>query len=135
KTDTAKGEVTATAVLPGDNAATKLILQCIASPEAKELFIGIRVDVAMDFRTQGPGTFTIDNNQPVPARWALIDRLMVLNEVEGQAFNLAVLRQLATASTFSVESEMAQQGKFAARFPLDGIAEVARRLFAACGVQ
>ena len=88
----------------------------------------------MDFRTQGKGTFQLDGNPPVVAKWAFLEQMMILNEVDQPSFNVEVMRQLAGAGSFTVQSETSDGGTFTARFALDRVAEVVRRLFDACGV-
>src|SRR4030095_15344146 len=53
--DNGHGEAISPAVLPGDREQTRLVLQCIPSPESKDLFLGVVVGVDMDFRTEGKG--------------------------------------------------------------------------------
>jgi hypothetical protein len=131
--DTA-GDTISTAVLPGDPSQTRLVLQCIPSAESKDLFLGVVVGVDMDFRTQGKGTFQLDGNPPVVAKWAFIEGMMILNEVDQPGFNAEVMRQLARASSFTVQSEKSEGGMFTARFALFRVPEVVKRLFDACGV-
>jgi hypothetical protein len=133
-TDSATGDRMSTAVLQGDPPQTRLVLQCIPSAEAKELFVGVVVGVDMDFRTQGKGTFQLDGNPPVVAKWAFLEKMMILNEVDQPNFNVEVMRQLARASIFTVQSKTADGAMFTARFALDRAPEVVRRLFDACGV-
>jgi hypothetical protein len=132
--DTATGDAISTAALPGDPPQTRLLLQCIPSAESKDLFVGVVVGVDMDFRTQGKGTFQLDGNPPVIAKWAFLEQMMILNEVDQPSFNVEVMRQLAGAGSFTVQSETSDGGTFTARFALDRAAEVVRRLFDACGV-
>jgi hypothetical protein len=128
------GEAISTAVLPGDPPQTRLVLQCIPSPGSKELFVGVVVGVDMDFRTQGKGTFQLDGNPPVVAKWAFLEKMMILNEVDQPGFNIEVMRQLARAGTFTVQSETSDGALFTARFALDRVPALVRRLFDACGV-
>jgi len=44
------------------------------------------------------------------------------------------MRQLTRASTFTVQSETSDGALFTARFALDRVPELVRRLFDACGV-
>jgi hypothetical protein len=128
------GEAISTAVLPGDPEQTRLVLQCIPSPESKDLFVGVVVGFDMDFRTEGKGTFQIDANPPVVAKWAFLEKMMILNQVDQPGFNVEVMRQLAGARQFTVQSETSDGGMFTASFALDRAPEVIRRLFDACGV-
>lgn len=132
--DTGTGDTISTAVLPGDPSQTRLVLQCIPSAESKDLFLGVVVGVDMDFRTQGKGTFQLDGNPPVVAKWAFIEGMMILNEVDQPGFNAEVMRQLTRASSFTVQSEKSEGGMFTARFALGRASEVVKRLFDACGV-
>jgi hypothetical protein len=131
--DNGTGESISTAVLPGDPDQTKLVLQCIPSAESKDLFVAVVVGVDMDFRTEGKGTFQLDANPPVVAKWAFLEKMMILNQTDQPGFNAEVMRQLAGASQFTVQSETSD-GMFTARFALDHTSEVVRRLFDACGV-
>src|SRR5216683_7250121 len=101
--DSGAGDSISTAVLPGDPPQTRLVLQCIPSPESKDLFVGIVVGVDMDFRTQGKGTFQLDGNPPVVAKWAFLEKMMILNQVDQPGFNAEVMRQLAGASQLTVQ--------------------------------
>ena len=132
--DNGTGESISTAVLPGDPEQTRLVLQCIPSPESKDLFVGVVVGVDMDFRTEGKGTFQLDANPPVVAKWAFLEKMMILNQVDQPGFNAEMMRQLAGASQLTVQSETSDGDMFTARFALDRAAEVVRRLFDACGV-
>ena len=132
--DSGAGDAISTAVLPGDPPQTRLVLQCIPSAESKDLFVGVVVGVDMDFRTQGKGTFQLDGNPPVVAKWAFLEKMMILNEVDQPNFNVEVMRQLARAGTFTVQSRTSDGAMFTARFALDRVPEVVRRLFDACGV-
>ena len=133
--DSATGDAMTTAVLPGDPAETRLVLQCIPSEGLKELFVGVVVNADMDFRTQGKGTFQIDGNPPVTAKWAFIEKMMILNEVDQPSFNTELLRQLATATSLTVQSRTSDDVLFTARFALARVSDVVRRLFDACGVR
>ena len=132
--DNGTGEAISTAVLPGDPEQTRLVLQCIPSAESKDLFVAVVVGVDMDFRTEGKGTFQLDANPPVAAKWAFLEKMMILNQVDQPGFNAEVMRQLAGASQFTVQSETSDGAMFTARFALDRASEVVRRLFDACGV-
>ena len=132
--DTGTGEAISTAVLPGDPDQTRLVLQCIPSPESKDLFVGVVVGIDMDFRTEGKGTFQLDANPPVVAKWAFLEKMMILNQVDQPGFNAELMRQLAAASQLTVQSETSDGATFTARFALDRATEVVRRLFDACGV-
>ena len=132
--DNGTGEAISTAVLPGDPDQTKLVLQCIPSAESKDLFVAVVVGIDMDFRTEGKGTFQLDANPPVVAKWAFLEKMMILNQVDQPGFNAEVMRQLAGASQFTVQSETTDGGMFTAKFALDRAPEVVRRLFDACGV-
>jgi hypothetical protein len=132
--DSATGEMISTAVLPGDPPETQLVLQCIPSADSKDLFLGVVVGVDMDFRTQGKGTFQLDGNPPMDAKWAFLEKMMILNEVDQPNFNVEIMRQLARAGLFTVQSKTADGGMFTARFALDRVPEVVGRLFEACGV-
>jgi hypothetical protein len=131
--DAASGDTISTAVLPGDPSQTRLVMQCIPSAESKDLFLGVVVGVDMDFRTQGKGTFQLDGNPPVVAKWAFLEGMMILNEVDQPGFNAEVMRQLARASSFTVQSEKSEGGMFTATFTLDRVSEVVKRRFDACG--
>jgi hypothetical protein len=92
------------------------------------------VGIDMDFRTEGKGTFQLDANPPVVAKWAFLEKMMILNQVDQPGFNAEVMRQLAGASQFTVQSETSDGAMFTARFALDRAPEVIRRLFDACGL-
>jgi hypothetical protein len=133
--DSATGSPMTTAVLPGDPAETRLVLQCIPSEGSKDLFVGVVVNADMDFRTQGKGTFQIDGNPPVAAKWAFLERMMILNEVDQPNFNAELLRQLGAATSLTVQSRTSDGNLFSARFALDRVSDVVRRLFDACDVR
>ena len=132
--DSSSGDTITTAVLPGDPAQTKLLLQCIPSPESKDLFVGIVTGVDMDFRTQGKGTLQIDADPPVAAKWAFLEKMMILNEVDQPGYNAELMRRLAGAGLLTVQTEAPDGGVFTAKFTLERTSEVVRRLFDACGM-
>ena len=52
-----------------------------------------------------PGTFQPDANPLVVAKWAFLEKMMILNQVDQPGFNADVMRQLAGASQPPVHSE------------------------------
>lgn len=129
------GGIFATAVLPGEDPGTKLILQCIPSADAKELFLAVGAETTMDFKTQGAGSIVVDQDPPTEAHWAFLEKLMILNETDKPGFNADLMRRLATASTLMVRTQAGDGSAFTAHFVLDRAADVVTRLFGACAVE
>jgi hypothetical protein len=129
------GGIFATAVLPGEDAGSKLILQCIPSAESKDLFLAVGAERAMDFKTKGAGTIVVDQDPPTEAHWAFLEKLIILNETDKPGYNADLMRRLATASTLKVSTPAADGSTFTAHFVLDRVADVVTRLFGACAVE
>jgi hypothetical protein len=135
RTDAATGAILATAVLPGEDPGTKLILQCIPSAESKDLFLAVGAEVTMDFKTQGAGRIVVDSDPPAEAHFAFLEKLMILNESAKPSYNADLMRRLATGRTLMVTTQAGDGSTFTAHFALDRVADVVTRLFGACAVQ